>query len=512
MNNAKSLGLLAIVLLGVASSQCAWAEVDPAGDAMDLYYQVTHSFIADAKRAGMLLLFGLLGLQITINGIKKLMSPSEIDGLVGAVVWPITSAAFYAALIQFSDTMLPKLVGSFEYLGKQAGSGMELSPGEFVFHGIDVAMQMQTAFQQAIGGGTITFLLNIFPALFLLFIQIVVVLSFAVLGLQMALALINAYFYFAITPILLGFGGLSFTRDMALSALKGGIAVGMKMMVIYFIAAVALRMAPLWGELIGTISLTNFRPFWVVGTSVALFAYLANQVPKLAADLLNGTASLTAGDAASNSMMGMAAMATAGAGMVGAAQAAKQAGASATETLGKLVHGGSPGLDAGGATGGGRGGAIAQASGGGGDRGGITGGSVRNMLDTSPSQTRASGGSDALGGGTSRGAGRGGDASSSPAGGQAGGGSSGQTGAASNSLGSDFGDASDARFGGGASGNGNISNDELAKQLQQFAASMGNQNQPSTADKIRNLASYVPNDQASVGVNAQLGGSGGGHE
>ncbi len=489
MTYAKRLALLGILLLGIASSQCAWAEVDPASDALDLYYQVTHSFIEEARRAGMMLLFGLMGLQITINGIKKLINPTEIEGLVAAIVWPLISGTFYAALILFSDTMLPQLVGSFEYLGQQAGSGMELSPGEFVFHGIDVAMQMQDAFQQAIGGGTINFLLNIFPALFLLFIQIVVVISFAVLGLQMALALINAYFFFAITPILLGFGGLSYTKDMALSALKGGIAVGMKMMVIYFIAAVALRMAPLWGELIGTISLTNFRPFWVVGTSVALFAYLANQVPKLAADLLNGTASLTAGDAATNTMMGAAALATAGAGTVATAQALKQAGSSASETLGKLMQSGASGMGASGGAGGGMG-AISPAAEGAAS-GGVFGGSMRGMLGDS-----RGGGNDALGGGSSR------DQDASPAGG------AGKDGGAANASGTNLGDASRATLGGGA-GNG-VSNEQLGEQLAQFAASMGNQNRPSTSDRIRNLASYVPNDQASVGVNAQLGG--GGHE
>lgn len=485
MTYAKPLGLLVIFILGALSSQCAWAEVDPAKDAMDLYYQVTHSFIDEAKSAGMKLLFGLLGMQITINGIKKLMNPSELDGLVGAVVWPLISGLFFVGLIKFSDTMLPQLVGSFEYLGRQADGGMmELSPNEFVFHGIDVAMQMQDAYNKAIGPGAVTFLLNIFPALFLLFIQIVVVLSFAVLGLQMALALINAYFWFAITPILLGFGGLSYTRDMALSALKGGIAVGMKLMIVYFVAAVALKMAPLWGELIGSISLTNFRPFWVVGTSVAIFAYLSNQVPKLAADLLNGTASLTAGDAASNTMMGAAALATAGAGTVAAAQAAKQAGSSATETLGKIIQSGGGGVGASGVAGGGMG-AISQAENGaspGASPGGVFGSSMsaKGMLGDS----------------------RGGDSSLAGSAGKDGGGAS------SSGSGSNLGDGSQAKLGGGSGGggSGSISNEQLAEQLEKFAANMGGQNKPSAADRLRNAASYIPNDNHSVGVNAQLSG------
>lgn len=521
MINAKLLGLLGILFLGI-TSQCALAAVDPANDMLDHFYQVTHGFVDQAKKAGMLLLFGLLGIQIAINGIKKLINPAEMEGLISAIIWPLISTTFFAALILLSDTYLPRLIGSFEWLGQQAGSGMELSPSEFVFHGIDVAIQMQDAFQQAIGGGTITVLLNIFPAIFLLFIQIVVVVSFAALGLQMALALINAYFWFCITPILLGFGGLSYTKDMALSALKGGIAVGMKLMVIYFIAAVALRMAPLWGELIGTISLTNFRPFWVVGTSVAMFAYLAFQAPKLAADLLNGTASLTAGDAATNTMMGMAALATAGAGTMAAAQAAKQAGGSALETLGGIAQAGAAGMNSAhdlGKTGmNAVGHAAKEVSS---HSGGIVGGSIHDMLDTSSSNMRK-GMNESFGGRVAQSieSSRGGNmlpagearknAGEAPApisGNQSA--IPGREGASPDAGSPGFGDASQASLSQGSSSAGSLSNDELGKQLQQLTESWGSQNQPTTADKIRNMAGYVPNDQQSVGVNAQLGG---GHE
>lgn len=524
MINAKLLGLLGILFLGI-TSQCALAAVDPANDMLDHFYQVTHGFVDQAKRAGMLLLFGLLGIQIVINGIKKLINPAEMEGLISAIIWPLISTTLFAALILLSDTYLPRLIGSFEWLGQQAGSGMELSPSEFVFHGIDVAIQMQDAFQQAIGGGTITFLLNIFPAIFLLFIQIVVVVSFAVLGLQMMLALINAYFWFCITPILLGFGGLSYTKDMALSSLKGGIAVGVKLMVIYFIAAVALRMAPLWGELIGTISLTNFKPFWVVGTSVAMFAYLAFQAPKLAADLLNGTASLTAGDAATNTMMGMAALATAGAGTMAAAQAAKQAGGSALETLGGIAQAGAAGMNSAhdvGKTGMDAVGHAAKEVTS--HSGGIVGGSLRNMLDTSSTNLRrgtessfggrvaqsiesSRGGSMSQAGNTGKDGGTSPSASGKQTSAPGAGGSS--PGADGSSPGPGLGDASQASLSSGEGGSSPISNDKfdkLGQQLEQLASAMADGREVSTADKIRNLAGYVPSDQQSVGVNAQLGG------
>lgn len=525
-----------VILTLVIPQYVGAAEINPTKDALDLYYEVTQSFVDQAKKAGMLLLLGLLGMQITINGVKKLIRPSEMEGLVSAILWPLISVSFFAALIQLSDTLLPRLIDSFTWLGQKAGGGMKLSPGEFIFYGIDVAMEMQEKFNVLAGDGFIDAVMNIFPAMFLLFIQIVVVLSFAILGMQMALALINAYFWFCVTPILLGFGGVSYTKDMALSSLKGGIAVGVKLMVIYLIAAVALKMAPLWGTLIGTISLDNFKPFWVVGTSVALLAYLAMQVPKLAADLLNGTASLTAGDAATNTMMGMAALATAGAGAMAAGGAIKHAGGAALETLGGLAQAGMSGMnsahDLGKAGFDAVGHATKEVAS---HSGGVVGGSLRNMLDTSSSNLRA-GVESSFGGRVAQSieSSRGGSISAAPEVGRNAGningsdmGDAGNTknsqgggapepsnsgGVVNNSSDAGLGDASQASLSSGEGGSSPISNDKfdkLGQQLEQLTSTMADGRQASTADKIRNLAGYVPSDQAAVGVSSNLGHGGG---
>lgn len=543
--------LVVLILMGVVANPAlaAAAGANPATNALDLYYEVTHGFVDTAKRAGAMLLFGLLGIQIAINGIKKLIRPSEMEGLISAVVWPLISTAFFIALIQLSDTFLPRVIQGFEGLGRQAGGGMALTPDEIIFYGIDVAMEMQNAFTEATGTGVMAFVENIFPALFLLFIQIVVVIAHAILGMQMALALISAYFWYCVTPILLGFGGLSYTKDMAFSALKGGIAIGAKLMVIYLIASVTIRMAPVWGALIASVSLDNLKPFWIVGTSVALLAYLAMQVPKLASDLINGQASLTAGDAATNTMMGMAALATAGAGAMATGQAIKQAGAAAAETLGGLVQAGASGLNSAsdfGKTGMDAVGHAAKEVMGHG--GGIVGGSVRSMLDTSFSNVKA-GMDESLGGRVAQSieAGRGG--SISPTGGDGGGASrmspqeAGQqvdkmiaNGSATNPEnaqhvsdhlssmtpessksgspgGSEagLGDASQVSLSSGTQNGGGsqISNEQLGQQLERLASTMENGNKPSTSDRIRNLTGYVPSDQATVGVSSNLGHGGG---
>lgn len=517
------VGCIVILIMAIPQYVGA-AETNPAEGALDLYYKATQEFVGAAKKAGAMLLFGLLGIQIAINGVKKLIRPSEMEGLISAIVWPLISTAFFIALIQLSDKLLPKLIDSFTWLGEKASGGMKLSPDEFIFYGIDVAMEMQEKFNALAGDGIFDFIANIFPAMFLLFIQIVVVLSFAILGMQMALALINAYFWFCVTPILLGFGGLSYTKDMALSSLKGGVAVGVKLMVIYLVAVIALKMAPLWGTLIGTISLDNYKPFWVVGTSVALLAYLAMQVPKLAADLLNGTASLTAGDAATNTMMGMAALATAGAGTMAAGEAMKHAGGAAAETLGGLAQAGMSGMnsahDAGKSGLDALGHAAKEVSS---HSGGIVGGSLLNMLDTSTSNMRR-GMDESFGGRVAQSieSSRGGSISKADGGGSGGTGSTKSAPAegvsGSNSSGdsvsspgeSGLGDASQASLSSGESAQN--SNDKLGQQLEELASAMKGGKAPSTADNIRNLAGYVPNDQATVGVNSNLGHGGSGEE
>lgn len=292
---------------------------------LSLYHDATQSFRQNVKQAAIALLLALVGLQFLVNGAKKLIKPNEFEGLVSTFVMSLISATFFIVLIE-SDWIFIKVIEGFTQFGR-IGSGMqELTPDSLLFKGIETAGELFNTYKNATGGGSglVAVLKDPFTAFFLLFIQIVIIASFAVMAAQLVLAMIGAYFWVGIIPVLLGFGGLSYTRDMAITAIKGGIAIGVKLMTIYVVASVSVALAEKFGSYLAAFSSAdNSLPAldqgcWSIAFSCAIMAYLSMQIPKLASDLLNGQSSLTAGDAASNAMImgaGIAAGATTIAGM-----------------------------------------------------------------------------------------------------------------------------------------------------------------------------------------------------
>jgi len=297
-------------------------------DILSMYQEATSDFRSKVKDAAIILLLSLLGLQFLVNGTKKILRPQELEGIVAPFVMSLISATFFIALIQ-SDWIFQSVLNGFISLGK-TGTGLpELSPDTLLLQGITTAGDVYDAFSAVTSGGSsglLAMLKDPGTAIFILVIQFIIIASFAVMAAQLVLAMIGGYFWMGIVPVLLGFGGLSYTRDMAITSLKGGIAIGVKIMTIYIVAGVSGRLAIKFGTYLGQysaqpgVSIPGINSgCWAIAFSCAILAYLSLQIPKLASDLLNGQSSLTAGDAASTVLMGGAAAAAGVAGVAGLA-------------------------------------------------------------------------------------------------------------------------------------------------------------------------------------------------
>lgn len=318
-----------LFLLGVGFLFCDSALASNVVDtAMNKYQTAAANFGEQLKSTAMNLLFTLFGIQLSLN-MYKLLIKGEIgfESVLGSLVNSFLSVGFFLLLIKSSSTYLPAIIDSFTALGVKGSGLSNLTPSLVIDQGIDVQNVMVNSFNKATGndGGLMDSVKLFFPSLILAILCIIIFLSFVVLAAQMALTLIQSYFWLAITPLLMGFGGLSYTKDIAITSLKGGLTIGMKLMCVYLVAGVAVQLAPLMGDGMASITVSDWSPiFWNLAIS-AILAYLSFQLPKFASDLLNGTASLSAGDAASNMAMGAAAIAGVAAG--GAALAKGAAGA-----------------------------------------------------------------------------------------------------------------------------------------------------------------------------------------
>jgi P-type conjugative transfer protein TrbL len=167
-----------------------------------------------------------------------------------------------------------------------------------------------------------------------LLVALALVLCFVAIAAIQMITIIEAAIIMAISPAMLAFGALSYTRDFATKSLMFGITVGVKLLVLHLVVAIGIHFAEQWSDLLTYTKVgANFFPnsFFILG-GAAVLALLSWFVPKLASSIVSGSLNLGAGDllgvaaaggtaAAAGAALGGAAGAAAGSTLKGATQA-----------------------------------------------------------------------------------------------------------------------------------------------------------------------------------------------
>ncbi|WP_176000834.1 type IV secretion system protein [Burkholderia vietnamiensis] len=206
------------------------------------FQQASQQFGAQMQSLGMRLLFILATIQISVNGINWLTKQNDFESLAGSLVNFIITVGLWYGFIHMSQQWLPSIINGFDWAG-QKGSGLpQLSPSAIIDQGIDLMGVVKQSFIKATGSSTAfgALMSNFQPAMETLAIQLLLFLSFTVLAFQMVMTTISGYFWLAVVPLLMGFGGMKFTRDLATTALKGGVTIGGKILVTYLLAGVGV--------------------------------------------------------------------------------------------------------------------------------------------------------------------------------------------------------------------------------------------------------------------------------
>lgn len=505
---------IAALLLGLLVAGPAFAS-DPVPGLMNQWQTITQQFGAEMVDQGAKLLFSLLALQLTINGIKALIKGEDLIPMLGQFVRTLLTTTVFFLFIVKAGTWFPEIIDSFNSIGGGATKTGPLDPGAIMQLGISVVESIRSAIAAKSGAGITDFMRSVGSSFQSLFVEIFTLLAFMVLAGQLALAMLRGYLWVCIGPILLGFGSLSYTKDIAVNTLKSGISTGVTILTCYVIAGVAEASVDIFNAQIASFTMDNWTGLWNCVGVAGLLALASWQVPKLANDFLNGSVSGGVGETMATAGVAAAAAAAVTGGVGGVLA---QAGQSSLQTLGGLAQAGMSGLNSAsdlGKTGLDAVGHAAKEVAGHG--GGIVGGSVRNMLDTSFSSMKT-GMDQSIGGRTSQSidAARGGSISpsSTPGAGGATGNShttnttnqtqpNGGTTNPNSADSSSFSGASSASIGPDNGAGASITNDELGKRLESIASGMNNSS--TTAETIRDFVSYIPNEQQAVHVNANLG-------
>lgn len=303
----------------------------------------------------------LLAIEIILFGIYFAFGAKNFAD----AFWKVIFIGFWWWIVNAFPTIANLFMNSFVAWGNTAGGGGPtylLDPSSVAGLGLDAGEPLLDAIDRAD-----TF--DVGTKILLALLWLIVILVFFLIAIQIFITVLEFYLVVAISSILLPFGLLKRTKFLAEKVMGGLISFGVKLMVLSFLMTAAgpvlvgasLPANPGYNEILGLV------------LTVGALAILVWNAPGIAAGMLAGSPSLTAGTVAQGAAMGVAggavvtsggfaatraAASLAGAGARGAAGLA--GGVRAGAALGSAVQtGGTAARIAGGAYGGAVGGANA---------------------------------------------------------------------------------------------------------------------------------------------------------
>lgn len=263
------------------------------GSVLGRFKYISDIFSDAITPAAVHLFWSLVILDIVVMVIRDL---KDIDPIVMFFRLLFRTVLYGVFAVFMTDTWLFSIIDSFVYLGK-AGSGIDIvRPSDIFLQGLDLVGNMTTMFAEG-PSGTMGVIFNPFAAIAMGLAVIITLLSFLVIAAQFVLIKVQMYFFLAISPALIALGGFFKTRDLAFKTISSSIVIGVRLLSIYFVLAVARDIVPMMGVELAKASLTNLNPIWTTVGMAFLLAILAVKLPSMAADMLSGSASLSAGDA-----------------------------------------------------------------------------------------------------------------------------------------------------------------------------------------------------------------------
>jgi type IV secretion system protein TrbL len=288
----------------------------------------------------------LLGTLIIIDLlIAVLLNLSDGDHMK-TLITKILKYGLFIWLVMDYKALANVVLNSFEAIGLKAGGGgitnaMLNDPSEIASYGIWVT---EPIFEFIDNLGTIDTIKNLHKIIFTGFTGLIIMLCFFIIGIQIFITYLEFYIVATVALILLPFGVYKHTAFLGEKAIGAVLSFGIKLMVLAFIASVAIPLVKTWSI---PVDPTNKEIFCLLLGSLAL-TFLAWHAPGVASGLLSGHPTLTGGSAAGFALAGgMAAYGMGAAGVAAkntAVAAAKAAAGGAGQLSGAYSAGGMGGV------------------------------------------------------------------------------------------------------------------------------------------------------------------------
>lgn len=341
------VSIAAVILL----TPDARAQASPMGD--NMLDDTTAFYVAQSQQMAAVLkplarqLYGSLAvISFALFWLRASLNGSDAPSLLGKFALEIFKAGFFLWVIDVGPDYLMQFMRYFTDAGSRIGQAGELSPSGIVVLGFDTCFRTFDAIGRMGWGDTAAF------GLPLAFCGIVILLCFAAVAVLLMIRLIEMHMVIYGGILLLGFGGISFTRDIPKNYLSYAISCGAQLFMVYVIVGLGMQLADSWPATLSTDATPDaiLRQVLQLFVAAIVFASLAWSIPKAAASLVTGSVNMGAADAfapAGAAAAGATAGVALGAGSVGTlAEAAKGAVQASTAGTSLAAQQGASGLNA----------------------------------------------------------------------------------------------------------------------------------------------------------------------
>jgi type IV secretion system protein TrbL len=238
-------------------------------------------------------LFGILAtIEFAWSAAVMLLEKSDMQSWTSALIRKLMwIGAFYMLLIN-GRYWIPAITDSFEILGQQASGNGPMSPSDVFTRGIDIAGALMAQSSSA------AFFENLGTSLAMIFTGIVTALAFIGVAIQFVVAMVESYVVVAAGLIFLGFGGSRWTAPYVERYIGLGVAIGVKIMLIYLLIGAGMSLSVDWmnqAQAVASAASPAMSALEIMGASV-IFMMLCWQIPKLFSAVLGGSPALSGGD------------------------------------------------------------------------------------------------------------------------------------------------------------------------------------------------------------------------
>jgi type IV secretion system protein TrbL len=275
----RILVLGAILLLAALSSAHANPPTGAVLDGIVQQFQQQASSIQPAIYNAALELFGWLAVITVIISFVMLVVEArgsiDLGDVMMTIVRQILYVGFFYWLLTNSLQFSKDIIESFQQIATTAGA-TAMTPSQVITAASSMVITMLKGMS-----------INIAADLAILVFVMPTYLCMVVVAAWMVLIIIEAYMSVALGALALAFGGLHFSKEIAVGFIRFLLAIGMKFMTLMIVASMGVRMITGWVQNAQNIQIDGV--VIIFGCAVVL-AILSVALPKMATDLISGRA------------------------------------------------------------------------------------------------------------------------------------------------------------------------------------------------------------------------------